>query len=366
MPGKKVAAIDIDQSLPQKVALIFSDVRREYFPTEAQYITEKDAQDDAEIISGYLRALGITPILHAGNAAMPAWLRKENPDMVLNLVDSVKGEESLASAIPGVLELLGIPYTGSGILGLSLDTNKFVIKKLLQQNGVPVPNYQLFNSSENYMDPAIRFPLISKLNAIHGSVEITDDAVSENEKQLRKRLRRLISIYKQPILVEEFICGREITAIVLQEKKKKKVYLAEKIFKNTDKKYQFLTFEDQWLTEMNAAFHYVKFDDPLLKEYVKMAFNVTKMTGYAKFDVRLDQSGRYFFIDSNCNPALGPKELDVALSVILDLHGIGFEETIKRLIVSAMTNGKFKTKMKGNGKKIPAINFTRNTQYRNQ
>ncbi len=351
MPGKKEDIAEIGLSLPQKVAVIYSDVRREYFPTDAQYITEKDALDDAEIISGYLRALGITPILHSGNAAMPAWLRKENPDLVLNLVDSVKGDESLASSIPGVLELLGIPYTGSGILGLSLDTNKFVIKKLLQQNGVPVPNYQLFNTAEDYMDPAIRFPLISKLNAIHGSVEITDDAVSENEKQLRKRLRRLISIYKQPVLVEEFICGREVTAIVLQEKKKKKVYLAEKIFRNTEKKYQFLTFEDQWLTEMNAAFHYVKFDDPLLKEYVKMAFNVTKMTGYAKFDVRLDQSGRYFFIDSNCNPALGPKELDVALSVILDLHGIEFEETLKRLIFSAVTNSRQKPKLKGNGKK---------------
>ncbi len=335
MPKKKANLVIDPQPLPQKVGVIFSDVQREYFPTEEQYITEKDARTDAEIISRYIDELGIVPILHAGNAALPAWLRKEAPDMVVNLVDSINGTESLASAIPGVLELLGIPYTGSGILGMSLDTNKFVIKKLLQQNGVPVPNYQLINQADDYLDPAIRFPLISKLNAIHGSVEITEDAVSENTKQLRKRLRRLINIYKQPVLVEEFICGREITAIVIQENKKKKVYLAEKIFTHVDRKYQFLTFEDQWLTEMNAAFHYVRYEDPLLKEYVKMAFTVTRMTGYAKFDIRLDQSGRYFFIDSNCNPALGPKELDVALAVILDLYGIGFADILKQIIISA-------------------------------
>ncbi len=320
---------------PSKIGIIYSDVRREDFPTEEQFITEKDAEKDAQVIGQYLATLGITVLLHPGNASLPEWLRRNKPDMVINLVDSVKGDESLAAAIPGVLELLDIPYTGAGILGLSLDTNKFLIKKLLQQNGVPVPYYQLFNTPEDYLDPGLRFPLISKLNAVHGSVEITKDAVSENEKQLRKRLKYLIRTYKQPVLVEEFISGREITAIVLQEKKKK-VYLAEKVFAHPEQKYVFLTFEDQWLTEMNAAFHYTPYADPLLKEYVKKAFNVTKMADYAKFDIRLDQSGRYFFIDTNCNPALGPKELDVALSVILDLYGISFYEILKKLILNTV------------------------------
>ncbi len=322
--------------IPRKnIGIIFSDVRREYFPTEAQFITEKDAGDDARVIGEYLQELGYDVMLHPGNSQLPAWLRKHKPDLVVNLVDSVKGMESLASAIPGVLELLEIPYTGADILGLSLDTNKFVIKKLLQQHGVPVPNFQLFTTPRDYIDPALRFPLISKLNSIHGSVEITEDAVSENEKQLRKRLRYLIRTYKQPVLVEEFISGREVTVIVLQEKKKS-VFQAEKVFKDLGRKYQFLTFEDQWLTEMNAAFHYARYEDPLLKEYVKKAFNISKMGGYAKFDVRLDQSGRYFFIDTNCNPALGPKEQDVALSVIMDLYEIGFTEVMRRLINGAL------------------------------
>jgi len=344
-PEHQPLSVISDESVAnnKNIGIIFSDVRREYFPTEAQYITEKDAEDDARIIGGYLQDLGFEVIYHPGNSGLPAWLRKNKPDLILNLVDSVKGKESLASAIPGVLELLEIPYTGADILGLSLDTNKFVIKKLLQQHGVPVPNFQLFNTPKDYIDPALRFPLISKLNSIHGSVEITSDAVSENEKQLRKRLGYLIRTYKQPVLVEEFISGREVTVIVLQEKKKS-VFQGEKIFKDTGKKYLFLTFEDQWLTEKDAAFHYVKYEDPLLKEYVKKAFSVTKMSGYAKFDIRLDQSGRYFFIDTNCNPALGPKEQDVALSVIMDLHEVGFSEVLQRLITGAFRDGRQRKK----------------------
>jgi hypothetical protein len=53
---------------------------------------------------------------------------------------------------------------------------------------VPIPNYQLFNNHNDPLNSTLRFPLISKLNEIHGSVEITDKAVSENEKDLRKDL----------------------------------------------------------------------------------------------------------------------------------------------------------------------------------
>jgi D-alanine-D-alanine ligase len=321
--------------LPRTVGIVYSEVKREYFPTEEQYITEKDADEDARLIANYLGTLGIRVHLYPGSADLPAQLYQDRPEMVINLVDSVKGDESLSSAIPGVLELLDLPYTGADILGLSLDTNKFLIKKLLEQNGVPIPHYQLFNSFNDYLDPTLRFPLISKLNAIHGSVEITKDAVSENERQLRKRLKYLIQTYKQPVLVEEFIVGREITAILL-EGMNKKVYLAEKVFKKPHSKYTFTTFEDQWLSEQGAAFQYTKIEDPILREYVKKAFDVAKMYDYGKFDIRLDQSGRYFFIDTNCNPAFGPKELDVALSVILDMYGISFYEILKRLLLNTV------------------------------
>ena len=264
MLKNKALAKQFEVALPKSAAVLYSDVQRVDFPTEAQYITEKDAEGDARLIAEYLERLGVAACLHAGNAELPEWLRAERPEMALNLVDSIKGKESLASAIPGVLELLELPYTGADVLGLSLDTNKFVIKKLLQQNGVPVPNFQLFNTPEDYMDPAIRFPLISKLNAVHGSVEITRDAVSETEKQLRKRLRYLIRTYKQPVLVEEFISGREITAIVIQDKKKK-VFLAEKHFTRSEGKYVFLTFEDQWLSGLNEACHYTRLRGPAVE-----------------------------------------------------------------------------------------------------
>ena len=116
--------------LPKKVAVTYSEVKREYFPTEAQYLTEKDALHDAKIIVSYLEKMGIRTELYPGDALLPQKLRRDKPDIVMNLVGSVKGNEYLASTIPAVLELLGISYTGAGILGESLDYNKFLVKKI--------------------------------------------------------------------------------------------------------------------------------------------------------------------------------------------------------------------------------------------
>ena len=137
------------------------------------------------------------------------------------------------------------------------------------------------------------------------------------------------------MLVEEFVGRREVTAIVL-EGNRKKVYLAEKIFKHTDGSYLFLTFEDQWLTEQDAAFYYQRYRDPVLRELAAKAFDVVNMRDYGKFDIRVDEAGRNYFIDTNCNPAMGSKEMDVALGVILDLYGVSFYESLKRLIMNTM------------------------------
>ena len=116
----------------------------------------------------------------------------------------------------------------------------------------------------------------------------------------------------------------------------KKVYLAEKVFNKPGKKYLFATFNDQWKHQKVEAFFYKKYSDSILREYVKKAFDTAKMYDYGKFDIRVDQSGRYFFIDSNCNPAFGPKEADVAISTILDKYGIDFLEILKRLLLNTM------------------------------
>ena len=67
-----------EYELPKRIGIVFSDVKREYFPTEAQYITEKDADEDAKLIGDYLATLGITVYLYPGNEQLPFLLYRIN------------------------------------------------------------------------------------------------------------------------------------------------------------------------------------------------------------------------------------------------------------------------------------------------
>jgi hypothetical protein len=167
-------------------------------------------------------------------------------------------------------------------------------------------------------------------------VEITIDAVSENEKHLRHRLRHLIKTYKQPVLVEEFIVGREDYRHPPGRTQQKSLHgrkglhtpLRKIHFRNLRRPVADRTGRSLSLFEILTT--------RLLKEYIKKAFDVTKACDYGKFDIRIDQSGRYFFIDTNSNPAFGPKELDMAMAVILDLYGVSFVEILKRLMLNTV------------------------------
>lgn len=344
--------LDMDQSLsenldsefgetPKFIGVLYSDVKREYFPSEEQYISEVGVIEEARVVSEYLEKMGIKSKIYPGNSELSKMLIEDKPDIVFNLVQSVKGHEEMSPTISALCELLEISYTGTGTFGLSITYNKYFTKKLLELIGLPVPRYQLFNTPNDPIDGQLKFPLISKLNEIHGSVGIDETSVSEDEKTLRQKLRELMSIYKQPVIVEEFIVGREITCILL-EGTNKKVYSGEKLLPDVPgTKYKFASFFYQWLDEKPGQ--YIKHDGgDLLRDYIKSAFDILKMDDYAKFDLRLDESGRYYFIDCNANPAFGPKELDIAIGTILDLYGITFEEVLKRIITNTLKDESFK------------------------
>jgi D-alanine-D-alanine ligase len=278
-----------------------------------------------------------------GNNKLTQFLKEYQPDLVLNLVDSVYGQEYLNASIPGTLELSRIAYTGTGMLGRAINSNKFLTKNLLAQYGITTPKYQLMSTTSDPVDPALDYPLIAKLNEVHGTVEIDATSICDDEKQLRAKVKYLISTYQQPVLIEEFIVGREITVVIL-EGLNTKVYSAEKVFfQSGDPHRSFVTWEDNWGVDGSESFYYEKYVLPdKIKQAVKKAFDILKMEDYAKFDIRLDESGRHYFIDCNCDPALGPKG-SAAIGTVLDMYDISFEEILLRLFRNTVSDSQKKS-----------------------
>lgn len=320
--------------LPKKIAIIYSDVKRKYFSTEEEYLSEVGADIYANDIAKYVTKLGIDVITFACDHEIAINLKKFRPSMVLNLVDSVRGQTTLGSSIIGLLEIMNIPYTGSGTLGWAIGTNKFLMYQLMQSNGIPVPNHQLVTNHIEMIDPILRYPLFPKLNIEHSSIGIDENSICENEKELRGKLKDLFNKYKQPVLIDEFIAGIEVTSAVL-DSKNTKVYSVQRKTGNETRE-DVMTFDKKWKNWANIE--YQKYDAPKLKEYVKKTFDVLKMSDYARIDIRIDASGRFYFIDPNCNPFFGPiKETHATYSIILDMYGIDFEETLKRIFTNTIS-----------------------------
>lgn len=342
-------------TLPARVAILFSEVKREYFPSEEAYLTEKDADIYAGEVAKYVIKMGIDVALFPGNEAVVNKLRYFKPDLVVNLVDSVRGDETLNASVPGMLEMLHLPYTGSGILGQSLNTNKYLTYQLLQNGGIPVPHHQLVTQPNQLIDPVLRYPLFAKLNNMHSSIAIDDDSICQNEKELRLKLKQMYEEYHQPMLVDEFIAGKEVTVPVL-DGLNTKVYPAERIFTNgeTDKPegYKIVTFKQKWVTWQGMTF--LKHDDDNLKELARKAFSLVKMSDYSRFDVRVDGAGRNYFIDANANPFFGPpQETHSPYTMILEMYGVNFEEILRRLFVNTMRSASASGAPKGERRDRP-------------
>lgn len=322
--------------LPKKVAILYSDVKREYFVTEEMYLSEEGADLYAAQVAKYVEKMGIEVVTIAGDNQMAQNLQKFAPDMAINLIDSVRGQSTLGSSVPGLLEILHIPYTGAGTLGWALGTNKFLMYQLLQSSGVPVPTHQLVTSSSDMIDPELRYPLFPKLNYEHSSIGIGEDSICHNEKELRAKLKDLFTTFKQPVLIDEFIAGIEVTASVLDGLNTKVYAVQRKVGEGTE---DVVTFDKKWRDWLTMT--YEKYEDPILKNYVKQAFDILKMSDYARIDIRIDAAGRYYFIDPNANPFFGPpQETHATFSMILDMYGVTFEETLKRMFLNTLQDAR--------------------------
>lgn len=321
--------------LPKRIAILYADARREYFPSEQVYISEAEAKDRTAVIASRLIKMGIDATTFPGDSELTDNLKKYRPDFVINCVDSVYGQEYLCATIPATLELLRIPYTGTGVMGMTINTNKFFTKNVLEQWGITTPKYQLIKQSADELNPIMDFPLITKLNDWHGSIEIDDNAVCEDEKSLRARFKYLHDIYKAPVLVEEYIAGREVSVHII-EGINTKVYAGEKIFRpGQTGKYNLATYANNWAG--GDIFYYEKYELPdRVKEDLKKAFDVLKLEDFAKFDLRVDASGRHYIIDVSANPTLGPD--DCSIATVLGLYDLNFEDILEKLIVNTLSD----------------------------
>jgi D-alanine-D-alanine ligase len=107
--------------------------------------------------------------------------------------------------------MLGIPYTGSGVMTLAIALDKAMTKRVLQFHGLPTPEFQTFVTGDEPLNSRLKYPLFVKPVMEGSGMGITAKSVVRNARELRAQVKEMIAVYRQPALVEEYIEGRELT-----------------------------------------------------------------------------------------------------------------------------------------------------------
>jgi len=315
------------------VAVAYSHVEREWFPTEDAYVAEVEVEDRAQEVIEEVRKLGIEVKGYKGDQYFLTNLLVDKPDLVINLVDTLRGKDRLQTSVPAALELSNIPYTGAGMEGMIVGNNRNLTKRLFIAYEIPTPQFQFIRRVGTSVDEALGLPLIVKLNESGGSVGIDNHAVKETLKDAQKKVDEMISTYKVPVIVERFIGGPEITVIVLDDGDKKQVFMGEKIFKRMPDGKHFFTSIESYNDEDSYRYKFVA--EPFQSKISTLAvraFNGLQHKDYAKFDIRVEEeTGIPYFTDSNPNTAFGP-DIGLPMTEVLKLHGISFQEVLTSLL----------------------------------
>jgi D-alanine-D-alanine ligase len=198
-----------------KIALVYNGIPPTMLLKEPlDRMAEYDCPQTVAALQQAIAVHGHEVVLIEANADAYERLRASAVDLVFNVAEGVRGEDREAQ-VPAMLEMLGIPYTGSGPLSLALCLHKGKTKEILSWHGIPTPAFQVLSYPQEAVQKTLRFPLIVKLLHEGSSMGLSYDSVVENPKALRQRVEYLYETYTQPVLIEEFIDGREFTVPIL-------------------------------------------------------------------------------------------------------------------------------------------------------
>jgi D-alanine-D-alanine ligase len=298
--------------MPEKVAIVYN----EPVPGKYHSLGEGDAVDGVlDAVKTVSKALNelqydiLTLALKPPLSLAEAELVKLNADMVFNLFEGFDGLLGSEATIANFLENMGLCFTGSGSSSLHSCENKATAKRIMRSCGIPSPNWQVL-TPDTLPSFNLGFPSIVKPVAENASHGITEKSVVEDIQALSRQVDFIFRAYGQFSLVEEFLPGREFSALVMGNDSPKVFPISEIMYNLPDDKPRILTYSAKW-SRNDDYFNGTKVKcpadvNPELKQQIERlaikSFIAFECRGYARIDMRQDKRGRVMVLETNPNP----------------------------------------------------------------
>lgn len=245
-------------------------------------------------------------------------LREQRVDAVFNLVESLGNDPGREPEVPALLERLGIPYTGNSPTPLYLSHAKDLVKRVLAAHQIPAAAGVVIRDMQELprlADQNVHYPLFIKPARTDASIGIDQGSIVRDRKNLRQRVAWLLEHGLAPVLVEEYLPGREINVAIFPNPSTGSAALTEVDFSAYPEGLApIVTYDCKWREDSPE---YLAFSrpcadrlDPGLQTQIirvaRAAFLALGGNSYGRVDIRLNGKGLPVVIDVNPNPDLDP------------------------------------------------------------
>lgn len=251
-------------------------------------------------------------------------LKKEEIEIAVIALHGRGGEDG---AIQGLLEVMGIPYTGSGIAASAIGINKVLTKRLLEYHGLPTPRYAVLRGSvQDHLSLPLGFELPVVLKpACEGST--IGVSIVREERDFSSALEQAFS-YGPMVLVEDYIDGQEATVGILEEEPLPVIEIVPKE--------EFYNYEAKYTPGKTEYILPARLPLATYREVQQLAVKVHQAIdceGYSRVDMRVDRKFRPFALEINTLPGMTETSL---LPKAAQDAGIGYDDLVERILASAL------------------------------
>jgi D-alanine-D-alanine ligase len=295
-----------------------------------------DVITQVEVIERSLLELGHVPVRIPFTRDVKAFMREieeQHVQMVFNLCETVDENPQLGWHPAALLELIGIPFSGSPSSALMITTDKLLTKQLLRTNGIKTPNWRVFDGMNKYYRNGIRYPAIVKPRFEDASIGIDQESIFEDGKSLTKNLGDFSARFGS-LLIEEYIEGREFNISVFGYPDPVVLPPAEIEFVGFPKEvYRIVGYRAKWDKD-SYEYHNTPRRFPTdLPEFMLAGIEKTAadcarafmLRDYARVDMRIDGMGNIYVLEINANPCLSP---DAGFPAAVEFSGMSYVDMV--------------------------------------
>ena len=304
--------------------------------------------------------------------------RAERPDIVFNVAEGLWGA-ARESQIPSMLEMLRIPYTGSDPVTLAVCLDKARTKEVLAAHGIATPQFRVVETADDVAGilprkgaiphpgkPLLKFPMIVKPLSEGSSKGIVNTAVVRDEDELGREIARILGLYHEPAIVEEYLPGREFTVAMLGNGENLRCLPTVEIrFESLPPGVNpIYSYEAKWIWDTSdkplEIFDCPAKTDRELQDDIEViclgAWNALRIRDWARIDVRCDAAGRPQILEVNPLPGILPQpEQNSCFPKAARAAGLSYNALIRRVLDAAVARLGLAS---GTGSVMPPAHFS--------